>query len=553
LTTASRGWRPEPPAAIGAGDHGPASADRPRSPARDRRPVAPLDLVLPDGGSVPLAGEVTIGRAPGNRVRLDDPAVSRRHARIVAGRDGATLQDVGSRFGTWVDERPVPRTGARLADGSRIRVGDHELLVRRRRTADEAGATIVVPAGASRELPAAATAGPRLRSGYALKRLAPGEGPDRWVLHDLRSGKFLRVDDADGRLLELLDGRRALPELLDEARRRDGPEAAARLARLLTELRDRELLAGGPQEDGDPPGAARGPGRRPAPRRLAWTGAGALIERLYRAGGRLLFTRPALVVLAALAPIGVGVFAALVAGRYGTPFVVASKVGLGGVVFVAGRFALVTCHELAHGLALAAAGRRAGAVGLKLVLVFPYAYVDTSEAWFEPRARRIAVSAAGPASDVTLGALFALACLYVGPGTVRDVLFQLALAAYLGALFNLNPFVDRDGYQILTDVLREPALRPRARAQLAARLRGDAAGPPSRVLTRYAWWGLAWSVLAAGFAAALSLRYRAVLETRLPPSVAWALLATLWAGLLAPAVLTVLAPVLARVRRRAAA
>jgi putative peptide zinc metalloprotease protein len=523
--------------------------------------VAPLDLVLPDGGSVPLAGEITIGRAPGNQVRLDDPAVSRQHARIRAGEDGgaAILEDVGSRYGTWVDDRQVPPAGAPLRDGSRIRVGDLRLVVRRRRTAEEAGATIVVPAGASRALPAAAAQGPRLRSGYALKRLAAGEGANRWVLHDLRSGKFLRVGDDDGRLLELLDGRRALPELLAEAERRDGPEAAARLARLLTELQDRGLLAGAGADadagagDGDPGAAATGARRWLQPHRVAWTGAGALIERVYRGGGRLLFTRPALAALAVLAPVGVGVFVALVVGRYGTPFVVASKIGLGGVVFVAGRFALVACHELAHGLALARSGRRAGAVGLKLLLVFPYAYVDTSEAWFEPRARRIAVSAAGPVSDLTLGAAFAIACLYAAPGTVRDILFQLALAAYLGALFNLNPFVDRDGYQILADLLREPDLRRRARAQLAARLRGDATGPPSRVLTRYAWCGVAWSVVAAGFAAAMSLRYRPVLEARFPAAVAWGVLAALWAGLLAPPAITVVGPVLARARRRAPA
>ena len=33
-----------------------------------------------------------------------------------------------------------------------------------------------------------------------------------------------------------------------------------------------------------------------------------------------------------------------------TPFVVASKVGLGGLVFLLGRFVVVAVHELAHGL-----------------------------------------------------------------------------------------------------------------------------------------------------------------------------------------------------------
>ena len=55
----------------------------------------------------------------------------------------------------------------------------------------------------------------------------------------------------------------------------------------------------------------------------------------------------------------------------------------------------VAVHETAHGLAMASFGRKIHKAGLKLVMIFPYAFVDTSEAWFEPRKRRIAISAAG--------------------------------------------------------------------------------------------------------------------------------------------------------------
>ena len=218
---------------------------------------------------------------------------------------------------------------------------------------------------------------------------------------------------------------------------------------------------------------------------------------MYRGGGWLLVTRPALIVLGVLAVAGVGVFTYLVAGRYGTPFVVAQKIAIGGLVFLLGRFAVVVVHELAHGLVMASYGRRIDRAGLKLLLIFPYAFVDTSEAWFEPRRRRIAVSAAGPASDFTLGAIFAICCLALEPGNVRDIFFQLAFAAYVGACFNLNPFLDRDGYHILVDVLREPGLRRRAREQFARRLAGRPSTGDSPVLARYSLFGLAWSVLAA--------------------------------------------------------
>ena len=37
-------------------------------------------------------------------------------------------------------------------------------------------------------------------------------------------------------------------------------------------------------------------------------------------------------------------------------------------------------------------------------------------------------------SDFSLAGLFSLLCLLLAPGTVRDILFQLAFAGYIGAL-----------------------------------------------------------------------------------------------------------------------
>src|SRR4051812_33571455 len=147
-----------------------------------------FDLLLPHGERVPLRDALTIGRAPDNAVRLSDSSVSRRHARISLGRDGPRIEDVGSSSGTWVDgerlEGPLP-----VGDGARIRVGNSELVVERRRADIEAGHTVIVPVGASAALPSATGSGdpastrfgerPRLRSGYALKRLDASEGARR--------------------------------------------------------------------------------------------------------------------------------------------------------------------------------------------------------------------------------------------------------------------------------------------------------------------------------------------------------------------------------------
>src|SRR5690606_26474594 len=104
-----------------------------------------------DSTRIPLVSEITIGRAPSASLVLSDPSVSRMHARITA---DAVLEDAGSSHGTWLNGKRI--TGpTRLYDGARIKLGDAELRVERRREAAEAGRTIVVRPGASVLVPAA--------------------------------------------------------------------------------------------------------------------------------------------------------------------------------------------------------------------------------------------------------------------------------------------------------------------------------------------------------------------------------------------------------------
>jgi putative peptide zinc metalloprotease protein len=505
------------------------------------------DVVLSDRRRVPVRGTITLGRDPGSTIALADRTVSHRHARITAAAGGApVLTDAGSSYGTWVDGRRIGEP-VELRDGAVIRLGDQELVVERRRRDSEAGLTIVVP---DRPDPSDAAPGPRLRPGYALKRLEASEGPNRWILRDLRSNKFRRLSDDDGRLLELLDGRRSVVELMRAAQERFGPEAGDRLVRLLPELAERGFLEGIEAPTVAAAGQQGFLGRLMTPRETVWPGAGEWFDELYRDGGWRLLQPVALAALAFVAVAGLAAFAYLVLGRYGTPFIVASKIGIGGLVFLVGRLAIAAVHETAHGLVMASFGRRVGRAGFKLVMIYPYVFVDTSEAWFEPRRHRIAVTAAGPASDAVVGATFALCCLVLAPGTLRDIFFQLSFAAYVGALVNLNPFVERDGYQILTDVLREPGLRRRARAELRQRLRGEDEAPLSPTLVRYAVAGVGWSIVAAGAAIVITLRYWPVLHEFLPAPVAGAMLVSVWAAVVAPAFLTLGPPLVQRSRDR---
>jgi putative peptide zinc metalloprotease protein len=524
--------------------------------------VAPLELVLRDATRVPVLSEMTIGRAPGSTVVLEDPTVSRLHARISGnGGETATIEDAGSSHGTWVDGTRIDRPFA-LRDGVKLRLGDQEMRVERRRDQSEAGRTIVVRPGASLIVPAmgrpdvtsqATQFGmrPRIRSGYALKRLEAEEGRKRWVLKDLNTNTYLQLSDNDAKIFEQLDGTRSLVDLIGFSEQTFGPAGPARLARLLADLGERGFLAGVARSTpAGAPAAPQGLLRRLfKPRVKTFDGIGPFYERLYRLAGWVLFTKPALIGFAVLSVLGLGIFTYLIAGRYGTPFVVASKIGLGGLVFLIGRFIVVAIHESAHALAMASFGRKVDKAGLKLLFIFPYAFVDTSEAYFEPRRRRIAISAAGPLSDFSVGALFSLCCLLLPGGTVRDIFFNLAFAAYVGAFFNLNPFIDRDGYQILVDVLKEPSLRRRAKAQFARKLSGkgdDATDSP--VLARYSLWGLGWGLLAGFFAIFMTLRYKPIMENYVPEYVVWGVLVTIWVGAFIPVLIVVVKPLIDRVR-----
>lgn len=93
---------------------------------------------------VPLTeGENLLGRDPGARVRIDVTGVSRRHARIVLRAGEATIEDLGSKNGTFLGRRDTRVSGpVSLADGCPFRLGRVPLTYRR---APETASTATEP------------------------------------------------------------------------------------------------------------------------------------------------------------------------------------------------------------------------------------------------------------------------------------------------------------------------------------------------------------------------------------------------------------------------
>lgn len=102
--------------------------------------VTRVDIGLASGGdgiAIEHAGKLhvigarpfVIGRSPNSDLIVDHAAVSRRHARIVRGRDGYWIEDLESRNGVCIDAQVV-RGSARLIPGMVVTLGDVSIVVR---------------------------------------------------------------------------------------------------------------------------------------------------------------------------------------------------------------------------------------------------------------------------------------------------------------------------------------------------------------------------------------------------------------------------------------
>jgi DNA-binding winged helix-turn-helix (wHTH) protein len=86
-------------------------------------------LIWKRGRATLSEGEHVLGRDAEASVMIDSPSVSRRHARILIAGSGATIEDLGSKNGTLLNERRVDARQP-LADGDRLHVGSVRLTFR---------------------------------------------------------------------------------------------------------------------------------------------------------------------------------------------------------------------------------------------------------------------------------------------------------------------------------------------------------------------------------------------------------------------------------------
>ncbi len=125
-TTAHKAAPAPAAAAPGPAIAPPAPAAPPKGRRARREAARALTVVEPAeqrGRTYPLGQELTVGRAPGCQVIVDDTYASQLHARVYA-RDGRLfVEDLGSTNGTWLNRQKVTAPTV-MGRGDRLQVGN---------------------------------------------------------------------------------------------------------------------------------------------------------------------------------------------------------------------------------------------------------------------------------------------------------------------------------------------------------------------------------------------------------------------------------------------
>jgi putative peptide zinc metalloprotease protein len=483
-----------------------------------------------------------VGRDPGSDLVLDDPSVSRHHARVVRGRGGFYVEDLRSFNGVTMGGRTLRGGKAMLRDGTILHLGDVSLIFEQPRGAQVGSRTMVRrvhktmvgdpgDAGADEPAPTATeplSVCPRQRSGWALKQLPDdGRGERPWVLRNTRTGKYLQLDDKDAFIWNQVDGENTIRDILFAYAEKYDELALPRIEQTLWAFASIELVQGlyGQRAKQRPPLLRRiGQAifRTLLRMEVSIKGLDPILGRLYRSIGWIFFTRLGVAVLWAL--ILGGLYGLWQASAEHKLFDLGGAGVWGAVAIGLGYITALALHELAHALAVKSYGRKVTRGGFMLMLGMPFAFVDTSDMWFGTRRSRLVVTLSGPLSTAALAGGLALYATYGGQPAVAAVCYQLAIGLYINTLYNLNPLLPLDGYQALADALRMPRLREESTAYFTKGIWRDlrARRRPGLRQVGLALYGVVAVVTLAGFAVIGLMAWRArlgdLVEDRVPAS-----------------------------------
>ncbi len=121
-------------------------------------------------------------------------------------------------------------------------------------------------------------------------------------------------------------------------------------------------------------------------------------------------------------------------------------------------------HELGHGYAAARYGCTVKTMGLAFLVLFPVLFTDTTDSWkLTSKRKRLIISAAGVAVEISLAAIATLMWAFLEDGPLRSTAFFVATTSWvMSILVNMNPFMRFDAYYFLSDALGVQNLQSRS-------------------------------------------------------------------------------------------
>lgn len=302
---------------------------------------------------------------------------------------------------------------------------------------------------------------------------------DIWyVIQDRASGKTHRFTPAAYSVIAMLDGRRTLQSVWEEALLRLGDEAPGQeeLIQLLSQLHVADALLTNVTPDADElrqrqqrqqKAKSLQRFRSPLAIRIPLFDPDRLLDRMVPLLAPALGRAGALLWLVT---VGTGLVLAIMhwselTENISDRVLMPSNLILLGIVYPLVK----ACHEFGHGIIAKKWGAEVHEMGIMLLVFFPVPYVDASaSAAFPNRWHRVLVSSAGIFVEMFLAAVALFLWLAVEPGLVSALAYNVMLVGGVSTiLVNGNPLLRFDGYYIASDLLEIPNMGARANQQLA--------------------------------------------------------------------------------------
>ena len=300
------------------------------------------------------------------------------------------------------------------------------------------------------------------------------DGP-YYMLNNPEAGTYLKLDPKDFYVWSLMDGTQPVKELVVAYFSQFGSIAFSRVTNLVAQLRTSSFLTDPPINVYSDVHAQSQKGtlsywgerlvRTFLQKDVGFSGIDGILTRLYHGFFWIFFSKAALKLYPFLVVPGLVLFFYTVqVGDY--PLLsTGGKWYWGILTFAVCNLIMVAVHESAHAFTTKHFGRKVRRGGVLVYFGSLAFFVDTMDVWMEPKKHRMAVSWAGPYSGLLLGSL----CMFIIAGTgfadnlMNPLLFKMAIWAFVfGALTNLNPLLEWDGYFMLMDWLELPMLRKRS-------------------------------------------------------------------------------------------